>query len=413
MTIQSPEFRSSALALRSPDRAGAPAASRWLPAAGPAGPAGAPAPDLADPVPVQGSDDEVWMLSYMDIMTLLVTLFVLLFVYTRAVAPESAAVAGAVGSGQPAEARVAAAPARFLLEADTRVDLPPHWLASLVEPPIPELVVRLGDAPEVAGVTNPAVDAGEVVVADATAEVTGETMAVDAPTGNGVIVAEVPAPFESVPVFEADRTAPANPQDLSAAAAHPAAAVLAEQPVFGTRDPSPSRPAVDEPPVGPTAPPEGVEQSLLAAVKASELGGRVEVTQRQDAVNLEISDEILFDRGSAEVRPGGEALLAELARLLAHQGLTISVEGHTDNVPIRNARFASNWELSAARATAVTRQLVAHAVDPARVRAVGHADTKPRAGNATAEGRARNRRVSLVLHVLSGATAEPMAATTP
>jgi chemotaxis protein MotB len=379
MTIQSPEFRSSALALRSPDRAGTLAASRWLPA----GPAGLPAPDLADPLSVQGSDDEVWMLSYMDIMTLLLTLLVLLFVYTRAVAPEPAAAAGAVGSGQPAEARVAAGPKWLLLDADTPVDLPPKWLASLVEPPIPELVMRLRDAPEDADVANPAVDAA--------------------------IAAQVPAPVDSVPAVEAGRTAPADPQDRSADAAHAVAAVAAEQPVVVTRDPPPpGRPAVDEPPTGPIAPPERVEQSLLAAVRASELGRRVEVTRQQDAVNLEISDEILFDRGSAEVRLGGEALLAELARLLAQQGLTISVEGHTDNVPIRNARFASNWELSAARATAVTRQLVAHAVDPARVRAVGHADTRPRAGNDTAEGRARNRRVSLVLHVPAGVTTEPM-----
>jgi chemotaxis protein MotB len=383
MTIQSPEYRSSALTLRSPGRAGTLAASLWLPA----GPAGVPAPDPADPVPVHGSDDEVWMLSYMDIMTLLLTLFVLLFVYTRAVEPEPAAAADGAGSGQPAEARFAAAPARLLLEADTRVDLPPHWLASLVEPPIPELVVRLGDAPEDAGVANPAVDAA--------------------------IAVQVPAPVESVPAPEAEGTEPADPQDLSADAAHAVAAVAAEQPAVGTRDPPPGRPAVAEPPTGQTAPPERVEQSLLAAVRASELGRRVEVTRRQDAVNLEISDEILFDRGSAEVRPGGEALLAELARLLAQQGLTISVEGHTDNVPIRNARFASNWELSAARASAVTRHLVAQAVDPARVRAVGHADTKPRSGNDTAEGRARNRRVSLVLHVPAGVTADPLATTSP
>ncbi len=359
VTIQSPRFRSYAPAPQSPDRAGTLAASRWLPAAGPAAPVGVPVPDLADPLPANGSDDEVWMLSYMDIMTLLLTLLVLLFVYTQAVVPEAAGVGAATGGAQPIDAGREALPmARVadlaVLGPEGPVPLPPRWLGSLVEPPIPELAVWLGDAPEDVGVTSPT--AGDEATSDIAAP------------------AAVAAPSENT-AFPADRAA------------------------VGTPDSPPGRPAVDEPPTGTIAPPERVEQSLLAAVRASELGRRVEVTRQQDAVNLEISDEILFDRGSAEVRLGGEALLAELARLLAQQGLTISVEGHTDNVPIRNARFASNWELSAARATAVTRQLVAHAVDPARVRAVGHADTKPRGENGTAEGRARNRRVTLVLHV--------------
>ncbi|MBI5040253.1 MAG: OmpA family protein [Gammaproteobacteria bacterium] len=66
-------------------------------------------------------------------------------------------------------------------------------------------------------------------------------------------------------------------------------------------------------------------------------------------------------------------------------------------MPIQTARFPSNWELSSTRATEVTRRLIERGIAPARVRAVGFADTHPRADNASVEGRARNRRVSLVL----------------
>jgi chemotaxis protein MotB len=318
----------------------------------------------------------------MDIMTLLLTLFVLLFVYTRAVAPEPAVTAGAVGSGQPAEARFAAAPARLLLEAETRVDLPPQWLGSLVEPPIPELVVRFSGAADEEVVTAP-------VVAPA------ETSAVAG-------VAAVVAPAESVEAAPKDPASSHGAQDRPDDPARQMVAASADQAAQGSQETVSVRAVPAEQQIGQTVPAESVEQPLLAAVEAGELGRRVEVSRRQDAVNLEISDEILFDRGSAALKPGGEALLAELAKLLSQQTMTISVEGHTDNSPIRNARFASNWELSAARATNVTLQLLAHAIDPARVRAIGHADTKPRADNATAEGRARNRRVSLVLHVPAG-----------
>ena len=105
MTIPSGFSGRSTLAARSAGRAAPLEASRWLPAAASGAGLGVPASDLVDPVPVHSSEDEVWMLSYMDIMTLLLTLFVLLFVYTQAVAPESGAVERARGSAQRVEAR--------------------------------------------------------------------------------------------------------------------------------------------------------------------------------------------------------------------------------------------------------------------------------------------------------------------
>jgi len=332
-------------------------------------------------------------------MTLLLTLFVLLFVYTQAVEPASAVADDARVSARRVEARptpAASAPAVALLEAERPVALPPQWLGSLVEPPIPELMVRFGGAAEEEGVANPA-------VAEAAPQRPAPAV-VPAPTENSTVavVAEVVAPVESVEAAPKDPAPSHREQDRLVDPARQRVAASADQAAEGSQETVSVRASPTEQQTGQTASAEGVEQTLLAAIEASELGRRVEVTRRQDAVNLEIGDEILFDRGSAALKAGGEALLAELAKLLGQQATTISVEGHTDNAPIRNGRFASNWELSAARATNVTRQLIAHAVDPSRLRAIGHADTKPRADNATAEGRARNRRVSLVLHVPAG-----------
>ncbi|MHB8745699.1 MAG: OmpA/MotB family protein [Gammaproteobacteria bacterium] len=138
---------------------------------------------------------------------------------------------------------------------------------------------------------------------------------------------------------------------------------------------------------------------LLDSLHASPLGQRIETTVDQDNVSLEISDNILFDTGSASLKKRGQAVLDELAALLATQNYTVSVEGHSDDVAFESAAFASNWELSATRATHVTRYLITHGIAAGRLRAIGYADTHPRADNSSAEGRARNRRVSLVLHL--------------
>ena len=81
----------------------------------------------------------------------------------------------------------------------------------------------------------------------------------------------------------------------------------------------------------------------------------------------------------------------------------IIVEGHTDNVPISSAQFPSNWELSTARATTVVRYLISQGVNRARLEAVGYADLHSVATNATATGRARNRRVEIVLERINPA----------
>jgi flagellar motor protein MotB len=144
----------------------------------------------------------------------------------------------------------------------------------------------------------------------------------------------------------------------------------------------------------------------------------VTISKLQGKLTVNILDRVLFDSGEAVLKPDGEAVLAKIAALLAaHPTLKIHVIGHTDNVPIR-ARFASNWELSTARALAAVHFLTERAgIDPRRVGAVGYGEFRPVADNSTAEGRAKNRRIAITIlpDELAGAdtvaTAKP--ATTP
>ena len=128
-----------------------------------------------------------------------------------------------------------------------------------------------------------------------------------------------------------------------------------------------------------------------------------------------ISDKVLFDLGSAELRPAGLVVLDAIGPTLSTLPNAVSVEGHTDDLPI-SGRYASNWELSTDRAISVLRYLLATAGLPAqRASASGFADQRPKTSNATVDGRAVNRRVEVVvLAQVSGAlvVAQPASATT-
>lgn len=105
-----------------------------------------------------------------------------------------------------------------------------------------------------------------------------------------------------------------------------------------------------------------------------------------------------FDSGQAELVPGAANKLARIAKVLAKPGLELRVEGHTDNQPIHNAEFNSNWELSTARATSVLLMLVnGNHFDPQHISASGYGQFRPVADNSTLEGRRANRRVDLVV----------------
>lgn len=151
---------------------------------------------------------------------------------------------------------------------------------------------------------------------------------------------------------------------------------------------------------------EGGDPADTSRTDAEALAGRfddmsnqVEVSAVAGKVQLRVKDNILFPTAEAGLSGRGEQVLGELAERLGGSDYAITVEGHTDDRPIQTWRYPSNWELSAARAAAVVRQLIEAGIRPGRLNAVGLADTQPIASNDNPEGRAENRRVDLVLEL--------------
>jgi chemotaxis protein MotB len=142
-----------------------------------------------------------------------------------------------------------------------------------------------------------------------------------------------------------------------------------------------------------------LKQKLDSYAKAHGLNHEVQtVIDRRGLVVRVLTDQLLFASGQATLQPEGFPLLNEVAQLLnVDKSHPITVEGHTDNVPISSSQYPTNWELSTDRATTVVRYLIAKGVNRQRLGAVGYADLHPIASNATAAGRAKNRRVEIVL----------------
>jgi len=122
------------------------------------------------------------------------------------------------------------------------------------------------------------------------------------------------------------------------------------------------------------------------------------VVQKNGKVYVSLSENLLFPSGSSVVNPKGIVALSRLASVLnMNTDVSVNIEGHTDSIPIRG-RFKDNWDLSTARANAIVRVLVdTYKVDPVRVVASGHSYFDPLNSNASAEGRARNRRTEIIL----------------
>jgi len=121
------------------------------------------------------------------------------------------------------------------------------------------------------------------------------------------------------------------------------------------------------------------------------------MTMTPEGLLVRVKGESLFAPGSAKINPKSTKLLDGLASILRQSGLSIKIEGHTDNVPMSSAMYASNWELSGARAAVLARYLIMKKVDPKRISAVGYADMRPIADNSTPEGRAKNRRAEFLV----------------
>lgn len=166
-------------------------------------------------------------------------------------------------------------------------------------------------------------------------------------------------------------------------------------------------PAMNLPPRKVTKPPDlqvkqreemrGIAQDILKVMGELVRDGQVRVTQTNWGISVEINASVLFASGQAQLRAESEHALRQVARVLATTQQGIQVEGYTDNTPISNSHFPSNWELSAARASSVVRLFIDTGVAEPRLSVIGYGPNRPVTSNDTPEGRARNRRVTVMI----------------
>ncbi len=143
--------------------------------------------------------------------------------------------------------------------------------------------------------------------------------------------------------------------------------------------------------------PEVEAANLLALLELPELGDDIEVIRNKESISFRINSEILYSSAKIDLSLEGIAALRKLLPVFKNSDYTITVEGHTDALPIRGGQYPSNWELSSARAGRVVRYLAANGVGRSRLRAIGYADTRALANNNTEQGRRSNRRVEIIL----------------
>lgn len=143
-----------------------------------------------------------------------------------------------------------------------------------------------------------------------------------------------------------------------------------------------------------------IARDIMAAFAPLVKDGQVRVTQSERGVRVEINASALFPLGEATLQTDSIKALNAVGQVLKNGEHAIHVEGHTDDIPIITPRFPSNWELSAVRASSVVRLLIENGVQATRLTAVGYGENRPVESNDNEEGRARNRRVTLM--ILSG-----------
>jgi chemotaxis protein MotB len=139
-----------------------------------------------------------------------------------------------------------------------------------------------------------------------------------------------------------------------------------------------------------------VQRAIEEAARPEIAAGWIGLHESPEGLVISLQEAGFFDSGAAEIRSSALPVLDRIADVLPQTA--VRVEGHTDNVPIHTGQFASNWELSSARASSIARLLLVHDNVHAELLSVaGYAEFHPAADNGTSEGRARNRRVDLVL----------------
>jgi chemotaxis protein MotB len=143
---------------------------------------------------------------------------------------------------------------------------------------------------------------------------------------------------------------------------------------------------------------EHIRKELQRRLSAQIAHKAVSIELGSDGLVISLREAGFFGSGSATPRPETETTLRQIAEVLVSTPYDVRVEGHTDTMPIHNAEFDSNWELSSARAVRIARLLLQmHTISPQQLSAAGYAEYRPVADNNTADGRAENRRVDLVV----------------
>ncbi|HEY8100854.1 MAG TPA: flagellar motor protein MotD [Burkholderiaceae bacterium] len=140
-----------------------------------------------------------------------------------------------------------------------------------------------------------------------------------------------------------------------------------------------------------------IAQAIIEALRPLVKDGRVHVTEGAMGITVEINASVLFQPGESHMEDSAVRSMTALGQILALTDFPIKVEGFTDNIPISTAQFPSNWELSGARASSVVRLFIENGVAAGKLTAIGYAEQRPVADNATPEGRMRNRRVAITI----------------
>jgi len=225
----------------------------------------------------------------------------------------------------------------------------------------------------------------------------------------GQLAMSIQVAFQQMGIFDASTTKPAvsntepmpfsNVQMIENSERIQALGRLVNAP-HGSLAGSPDRPNMEQ-----------VQKDLEEALAAQIKKHTVAVTPTREGIVVSLREAGFFDSGSTTLRPTAEPTLDDFVRVIAPLRVRVRIEGHTDNVPIHNGRFDSNWELSTARAIEIIRLLIMrYGISPPRLSASGYSEFYPVASNDTPEGRALNRRVDLV--ILNSQT-EAAAQTTP
>lgn len=159
-----------------------------------------------------------------------------------------------------------------------------------------------------------------------------------------------------------------------------------------------SGPVEDGPPQGTVPDLAGLRDALRLAAKNDPQLAALQVIERRDELVLRLSEAIMFDSGAHQMKEEAKKVLDTVSSLVRPMNVEIRVEGHTDNVPVKQSVWPSNWELSTARSVAVLHVLATSgAISPERLSAAGYGEFHPISANDTIDGRSRNRRVDLVV----------------